>query len=207
VPAAAPPTRPVLRERYERRRAAVLRAAARLFAEQGYHATSMDDLSAATGLAPGGLYHYFGSKEELLLGILEQLMDPLLARAQEVASSPGPPSERLRALLHVWIEHIAEHHDHMLVFAQERRVVERGGRWTQVRDSRRAFEAILGRLVADTDPPGDVRLRVLALLGMVNHTANWYRPSGRLSTSEIADGYWQIVAAGGSPGGRSTRPR
>jgi AcrR family transcriptional regulator len=183
----------VLRERYERRRDSVLRTAARLFAEQGYHATSMDDLSAATGLAPGGLYHYIGSKEELLQGILAQLMDPLLERAREVSSSPATPAERLRELLRVWIEHIAEHHDHMLVFSQERRVVERGGRWTQVRDSRMAFEAILGRLVADTGAGGDVRLRVLALLGMVNHTAQWYRPDGRLSTDEIADGFWEII--------------
>jgi AcrR family transcriptional regulator len=193
VPAPLPPTRPVLRERYERRRQEVLRTAARLFAEQGYHATSMDDLSAATGLAPGGLYHYFGSKEELLLGILAQLMDPLLERARAVSESPGTPAERLRALLRVWIEHIAAHHDHMLVFSQERRVVERGGRWTQVRDSRRAFEAILSRLVEGVAAGGDVRLRVLALLGMVNHTAQWYRPGGRLSSSEIADGFWEII--------------
>jgi TetR/AcrR family transcriptional regulator, cholesterol catabolism regulator len=193
MPAAAPPTRPALRKRYERRRQEMVRTAARLFAERGYHATSMDDLSAATGLAPGGLYHYIGSKEELLVGILAQLMDPLLERAREVEGSGGTAEERLRTLLRVWLAHIEAHHDHMLVFSQERRVVERGGRWTQVRDSRRAFEAILSRLVAETGARGDVRLRVLALLGMVNHTANWYRPGGRLTTDDIADGYWEII--------------
>jgi AcrR family transcriptional regulator len=189
----APPTRPVLRERYERRRQDVLRTAARLFAERGYHATSMGDLSAATGLAPGGLYHYIGSKDELLFSILAQLMDPLLEQARAVERSPGPPAERLRRLLRIWLAHIEAHHDHMLVFVQERRVVERGGRWVQVRESRRAFEAILSRLVAATGAGGDVRLRVLALLGMVNHTAQWYRPGGRLTSEEIADGYCRIV--------------
>ena len=193
MPAAAPPIRPALRQRYERRRGEVLRTAARLFAEHGYHATTMDELSSATGLAPGGLYHYIGSKEELLLGILAQLMDPLVERAREVEQSGGTATERLRTLLRVWLAHIEGHHDHMLVFSQERRAVERGGRWTQVRESRRAFEAILGRLVAETGARGDVRLRVLALLGMVNHTANWYRPGGRLTTDEIADGYWEII--------------
>jgi AcrR family transcriptional regulator len=185
----------VLRERYERRRDEVLRVAARLFASQGYHATSVGDLSQATGLAPGGLYHYIGSKEELLVGVLGQLMDPLLERARAVEASPGTASERLRTLLRVWLAHIAAHHDHMLVFSQERRVLERGGRWRQVRESRREFEAILGRLVAATGSASedDVRLRVLALLGMVNHTANWYRPSGRLTTDGIADGYWEII--------------
>ena len=189
----APPTRPALRERYERRRSEVVDAAARVFAARGFDGTSMQDLTDATGLAAGGLYHYIGSKEELLLGILAQLMDPLLERAREVEQSGGTATERLRTLLRVWLAHIEAHHDHMLVFSQERRAVERGGRWTQVRESRRAFESILGRLVAETGARGDVRLRVLALLGMVNHTANWYRPGGRLTTDEIADGYWEII--------------
>jgi AcrR family transcriptional regulator len=188
-----PPTRPALRARYERRRQEVVRAAARLFAERGYHATSMDDLSAATGLAPGGLYHYIGGKEQLLFSILGQLMDPLLERARELERSEDPPRDRLRALLRLWLAHIADHHDHMLVFSQERAVLERDERWKQVRESRQAFEAILGRLVAQTEPRGDTRLTVLALLGMVNHTAQWYRADGRLSSDQIADGYWELL--------------
>jgi AcrR family transcriptional regulator len=189
----APPTRPALRARYERRREEVLRAAAAEFASRGYHGTSMDELCAATGLAAGGLYHYIGSKEQLLFDILGQLMDPLLERAREVEARDEPASERLRALLRVWLAHIERHHDHMLVFTQERRVLERDERWRGVRESRHAFEEILGRLVAATAPEGDTRLRVLALLGMVNHTASWYRPGGRLSTDEIADGYWELL--------------
>lgn len=195
----APPTRPVLRERYERRRQEVLRTAAHEFAERGYHATSMDELSTATGLAAGGLYHYIGSKEQLLFAILGQLMDPLLERARCLEASEDPPAERLRALLRVWLAHIEDHHDHMLVFTRERRTLERDERWKQVRESRQAFEEILGRMVATAVPDGDTRLRVLALLGMVNHTAQWFRPGGRLSTDEIADGYWSIVVGAAAP--------
>jgi AcrR family transcriptional regulator len=190
---APPPTRPALRARYERRRQAVLRTAAREFARRGYHATSMDELSAATGLAAGGLYHYIGSKEQLLFAILAQLMDPLLERARELEASDAPPDERLRALLRVWLAHIEAHHDHMLVFTQERRILERDERWKQVRESRKAFEEILGRMVAAAVPGGDTRLQVLALLGMVNHTAQWFRPGGRLTSEAIADGYWELV--------------
>jgi AcrR family transcriptional regulator len=190
---AAPPTRPALRKRYERRREAVLRTAAREFARRGYHATSMDELSTATGLAAGGLYHYIGSKEQLLFAILAQLMDPLLARARELEASDAPADERLRSLLRVWLAHIEDHHNHMLVFTQERRILERDERWKQVRQSRKAFEEILGRMVAAAAPGGDTRLRVLALLGMVNHTAQWFRPGGRLTSEQIADGYWELV--------------
>jgi AcrR family transcriptional regulator len=197
---APPPTRPALRARYERRRQTLLRTAAREFARRGYQATSMGDLSEASGLAAGGLYHYIGSKEELLFAILAQLMDPLLEQARAIEASDAPPRDRLRELLRVWLAHIERHHDHMLVFTQERRVLERDERWKQVRESRQAFEEILGRLVAAAAPGGDTRLRVLALLGMVNHTAQWFRPGGRLTSEQIADGYWELVRAtsGGS---------
>ena len=55
------------------------------FQRTGFQATSMDDLSDATGLRSGGLYHYIGSKRSLLLAIFSELMDPLLA-----SRSPAP---------------------------------------------------------------------------------------------------------------------
>ena len=63
MPAATPPTRPALRARYEGRRQALIDAAAKLFAERGYEQTSIGDLSEATGLAAGGIYHYTSSKD------------------------------------------------------------------------------------------------------------------------------------------------
>jgi AcrR family transcriptional regulator len=62
----ARPTRPVLRARYDRERQDVVNSAAEVFAERGFLATTMEDLSEATGLAAGGLYHYIHSKEQLL---------------------------------------------------------------------------------------------------------------------------------------------
>ena len=103
MPAPAPPTRPALRERYERRRDGLLRAAAREFAERGYHATTTQDLSTATGLAAGGLYHYIGSKEQLLFAILAQLMDPLLECARAHCSE-GEIIESLQRVFGTYTE-------------------------------------------------------------------------------------------------------
>ena len=57
-----PSTRPALRARYDARRREVVATAAALFAERGYDGTSMSELTAATGLAAGGLYHYIGAR-------------------------------------------------------------------------------------------------------------------------------------------------
>lgn len=197
---AAPPTRPALRERYDRRQQEVVATAARLFAERGYQATSMTDLTEATGLAAGGLYHYIGSKEQLLFRICDQLMEPLLDRAREIESSDAPGIERLRELITVWLEHVAEHRHHMLVFQQERQVLERQPQWRKVRTQRKAFEKILDRVLAAAEGEGsmsfpDRDLVLRATLGMVNTTAQWLRPRGRLSPAEIAEGYYGMLVA------------
>jgi TetR/AcrR family transcriptional regulator, cholesterol catabolism regulator len=193
----ARPTRPALRERYDRRRAEVVLGAARVFARRGYDQTSVPELAEALGLAAGSLYHYFPSKEELLRAICDQLMDPLLERAETLLAEPREPDEQLRALVRLWVEHVVAHRDHMLVFQQERHVIERGAAWRGVRASRKAFERLaedtLARVGTRSTP--DLRLALSALLGMVNHTAQWYRPRGRLDAVDIADGYVDLLLA------------
>jgi TetR/AcrR family transcriptional regulator, cholesterol catabolism regulator len=198
-PVSARPTRPALRERYDRRRQEMVFAAAREFARRGYDSTTMQDLAASMGLATGAVYHYFGSKEQLLIEICDQLMEPLLSRARELMRSDVPPEEKLRALLRMWVANVVRYRDHMLVFQQERHAIEVGAQWRQVRDSRKSFERLVGQALAQVGagagPGGDGRLALMALLGMVNHTAQWYRPRGRLTPEEIADGYLELMTA------------
>ncbi len=193
VPVRPSPTRPALKQRYERRQDELVRQAAHQFARRGYDQTTMQELAASMGLATGALYHYFASKEELLRAVCDQLMEPLLAQARELGASSGDGERRLRELVSLWVAHVVEHRDHMLVFQQERHLIESGERWRSVRDARKAFE----RLVADTLAAVATRvgepLALLALLGMVNHTAQWYRPRGALSPEQIADGYVALL--------------
>jgi AcrR family transcriptional regulator len=195
---ATPPTRPVLRERYDRRRAQVIAGAARLFAKHGYQQTSIADLSEFTGMTAGGLYHYIGSKDQLLILICDELLDPLLPRARDIVATEAPAPTHLRLLLHAWVEHIAGHLDHMLVFNQERHVIEREPQWRHVRRQRKAFERILDETLARGEAEGtmsfdDRHLALFALLGMVNYTPQWLRSGGRLNPGQIADGYCDIV--------------
>ena len=194
----APPTRPLLRERWDRRADELVEAAATRFARTGYDETTMADLAAELGIAAGGVYHYFGGKESLLRRICLQLTEPLQPRARAALEGHDDPADRLRALVDVWVAHVVEHRDHMLVFQQERHVIERGAQWRGVRSSRKRFERLVDDVLARVEASGeaafaDRRLAVSALLGMVNHTAQWYRPRGRLSPHEIADGYVDLL--------------
>ena len=196
----APPTRPVLRQRWDRRADELVQAAAARFARRGYDQTTMADLAAELGIAAGGVYHYFGGKEALLQRICLELTEPLQPRAREALDGEEDPAERLRVLVDVWVAHVVEHRDHMLVFQQERHVIDSGAQWRSVRASRKRFEELVDGVLAELegDPRArfeDRRIALSALLGMVNHTAQWFRPRGRLTPDEVADGYADLVLA------------
>ncbi|MCW2998390.1 MAG: TetR/AcrR family transcriptional regulator [Solirubrobacterales bacterium] len=194
---ASPPASPVLRAKYDRRRAQLVVDAAAVFARSGYDQTSVAELTDELDLASGGLYHYFGGKEQLLIGICDELMEPLLAIARAIVATDDSAADRLRALVRAWVAHVVEHRDHMLVFQQERHVIEHGAQWKAVRDSRKAFERLVEQLldqaIGEGAATGDRRVLLSALLGMVNHTAQWYRPGGRVKVQALADGYVELV--------------
>ena len=195
---AAPPTRPALRQRYDRRQERVVAIAAELFAECGFAATSMTDLSEATGLAAGGLYHYIGSKKQLLFRICDELMEPLLIEAHAIVETDESAVTQLRELLRAWLDHIARHRHHMTVFQQERHLIERDPQWRTIRRQRKDFELILDGVLERCERDGtlsfpDRPLALRALLGMVNHTSTWLRPRGRLTPEQIADGYCDML--------------
>jgi AcrR family transcriptional regulator len=210
-PRPGPPERPRLRAKYDRRRDEIVAVAARLFAERGYRQTSIEDLVAATGLQRGGLYHYIDGKGELLLLIHDELMNPLLERAEAILDEGGDAETQLRTLVRAWVAHVATHRDHMTVFNEERRLIESDPGWARVRASRRSFQDVLTEVLRQGVNEGsfripDLELALLALLGMVNHMSQWLDPKGRLSPEAIADALVDLLLSGiaaprAAPGG------
>jgi AcrR family transcriptional regulator len=197
------PASPKLRDRYDRKQQQIVRNAAKLFAERGYNQTTIQDLADATDLAAGGIYHYVTSQERLLAMICDQLMDPLLEQAHELLAIEGDAATQLREMVHLWVAHASEHRDHMLVFQQERHVLEQGAQWRAQTQSRKRFERLVEDVVKRVDAAGqlrldDDRLALMALLGMVNHTPQWFRLPGRLSALDVADGYVDLLTDAGS---------
>ena len=194
----SPPTRPALRARYDKRRDKVVAAAAKLFAVRGAQETSISDLTEATGLASGGIYHYIGSKDALLFTICDELMAPLLEHAEEIAGSDEEPLEQFRLLVRAWVERVASHRDHVRVLLQERPTLEADRRWRRLRKQLDDFQAILDRVLARGEGDGtmhfeDRRFALLTLSGMINHLPYWLDPRGRPGPAEVADRYVDLI--------------
>jgi TetR/AcrR family transcriptional regulator, cholesterol catabolism regulator len=211
-PAAAPGTRKAGRK-YERRREEIVDMAAKVFAERGFHATTIDDLVKATGLQRGGLYHYIDSKLDLLIAIHERFIEPLLAEASEIQRQGLPADVELRELAHALMHAIATYRDQVTVFLHEWRIIESEPAWSNVRTARKEFEQIITDTLERGRQDGifdfaDLRLSVLAFLGMINYSYQWYDAQGRMPADRVADYFFEIYYGGlRAPNGSRNRAR
>src|SRR3954471_6638965 len=133
------PDRALSAAKYDARDQELVDIAARVFARQGYHATSIDDLVEATGLKRGGLYHYISSKEDLLIAAHERFIEPLLANARAIAAEDLSAEEALRRLAHALMHDITVYQDQVTVFLHEWRAIENRPEWQHVREARHEF--------------------------------------------------------------------
>ncbi len=194
-------------QRWHDRRTSIVDAAARLFAERGYHATGTAELCEAVGLGKGSLYYYVESKENLLYLIHDRVMSQVLELATRISEMDEPAGERLRQLGREQIAVIAAYPDHVWVFLHEHRALtgERARRFTA---SRRQYERRIEKILTDGVRSGefaiaDIRIAALAWLGMHNYTYLWYQPSEALTVERLAAEYYALFTDGiRAPGAR-----
>jgi AcrR family transcriptional regulator len=186
--------------KWQARRQAIIDVSARVFARQGYHATGLTELCTANDLGKGALYHYIGSKEELLAAIHDRVMDEVMQGADRVAEAGGSPLAQLTMLGEELLDVIARYPDHVWVFLHEFPALS-GERAEQFRVRRREYErrveAVLQAGVATGEfREVDPRLTAMAWLGMHNYTYLWLKAGGPLSARDVAKPFAEIFIGG-----------
>jgi AcrR family transcriptional regulator len=186
--------------KWQARRETIIDTSARVFARGGYHATGITELCAANGLGKGALYHYIGSKEELLAAIHDRVMDEVMVGADRVAGAGGSPSKQLTMLGDELLDVIHRYPDHVWVFLHEFPALT-DGRADQFRGRRREYERRVETVLQAGIDAGefrdvDPRLTALAWLGMHNYTYLWLKAGGRLSARDVAKPFADIFIHG-----------
>jgi AcrR family transcriptional regulator len=183
------------------RRTELVAVAARLFSERGYHGTSMQDLGNELGIQRGSLYAHIGSKEELLLDVVEEGADRFLERGREAVQGSGTAASRLRALLIGHIETATQHLEASTVFLNEWRYLSPDLR-AHIQDKRDGYEQMVRSIVEDGIASGefradaDIRFAATLVLSAGNWTYTWYRPGGDLTPTEIGERFAELVTKG-----------
>ncbi|SDK96945.1 TetR/AcrR family transcriptional regulator [Streptomyces indicus] len=172
------------------RREQILKEAARLFAERGFHGVGVDEIGAAVGISGPGLYRHFAGKDamlaELLVGISEQL---LTGGKRRVAEAAGAPAEVLDSLIEGHIDFALD--DRPLITLHDRELDRlRDSDRKLVRQLQRQYVELWVEVVRKVYPSlaePDARASVHAVFGLLNSTPHLSRPGALPGRAAMAD--------------------
>ncbi len=179
------------------RRAAILEAAKRLFAERGYHATSVRDIAAAVDLQGGSLYAHIASKEALLWELVSRAAERFVSGAAAVEAEEPDPRRRLRRLVEAHVAVMTDDPANAIVFHHEWRALPPDRR-AVIATQRRAYEAVFRRAIEDGIRRGvftapDPKFAALLVLSLGNWLYQWYRPDGPLTPAQISARFMELI--------------
>ena len=170
----------------------VIAAAGRLFAQRGYHGTSMRDLGKELGLLGSSLYSHVDSKQDLLVEVVQEGAALFEGSAQRAMAVEGDASVRLKALIAGHVDVVLDNLDVARTFLNEARMLdpEQRSRVLSARDHyESAFRSVIASGVADgsfkngTDP----KTASIFILSILNAIERWYRPDGLIDRAGLVD--------------------
>ncbi len=163
----------------------ILEAAARLFAERGYAATSVREIGERVGLLGGSLYHHIKSKEALFAKIHELALQAAAERIRQAMAGQADPWRRLEAACLAMVEVQLDPDSLTMPLMSDLNALPPDLR-LQVIAKRDEFEAMFTSLIADLPLPATIDRKIyrLALLTLLNNISTWFRP-GLLTPAEI----------------------
>ncbi|MDQ2838460.1 MAG: TetR/AcrR family transcriptional regulator [Actinomycetota bacterium] len=182
----------------------IVAAAVALFAEQGFDATSVNQVVARAGVAKGALYHHFESKDDLLYEVYRELVDRQLAGLNAILARRLSPTGTLRALIADMVETTAASAAEAKVFAREGHRLGDANQ-ARVRAARRAIHDAFSALVRTGQASGEFGLAAspemvtFTVFGVINELPVWYRPDGPKRPAQLAGELTELILAGLRP--------
>jgi len=177
----------------------IVDTAARLFQEKGFASTSLEDIATEVGVWKGSLYHYIDSKEDLLLAVVREPAEQILAQIREIKMIDLPAAEKIRRIARGHARTLDETFVYASVYLQEIAGRNRTGEWA---DMDREYVTTITEIMragidaGDFSSHLDARVAGLSMVGAFNWMTHWYRPEGPQTAIEIADQICSILLEG-----------
>ena len=184
-----------------RRRQEILDAAAGLFYEKGYDATSTKDIADAAGLLKGSLYYYVDTKEDFLFEIIKESHDGAIETLDRVRQVEGDTLARLAHLISEHFRYFVENLVSTTIYFREFRVLS-PERQALIAAEGDVYLEFVRELLLQGQREGviaehfDIRLISIGIVGMVNSAWLWYQPGGSRSIDEIAAEFVKVIVGG-----------
>jgi TetR/AcrR family transcriptional regulator, cholesterol catabolism regulator len=181
-------------------RTRIVSAAAALFREQGYAASSMRELAAVIGIQKASLYYHVSSKEELLFEICSDSLTRITEQVTTVGRDASPET-RLRAMCERHLVSALEDRDHHAVMLAEMRGLSDSHR-KKIIKLRDAYERVLYEAIVEDRAAGrirgdiDAKYLTLGLLNLMNWTVFWFKPDDDKSPEDLAEVFTTLFLEG-----------
>lgn len=184
------------------KRDAVVRTAARAFAERGFHNTSLDDIARALDVTKPTIYYYVTNKEELLFQCFVTGLEPIRAALRAVRAAKEPARERLNAVLRQYAQAVASDFGWCMVIAEHQDLS--ASMSEPIRALKVEIDQGIRRLLREgvkdgSIQPCDVKMTAFALAGALNWIAHWYRANQGMTAAQVADAFVVIFEEGLRP--------
>ena len=169
----------------------ILGAAAKLFSARGFRGTTTRAISQIVGILSGSLFHYFQSKHEMLVEVMQEAAQSVCEQAEAIAASAASPRERLRGLIWLQLQCIAGERtrEFYAVLISEWRELDAAAKPRLTALRKRHFAA-WHQVLSDCEQRGLLRAdphgTQLALHGAINWANTWYKPTGRMRLEDYA---------------------
>lgn len=178
----------------------ILDAAAQIFRQKGYSGASMADIARVVNLQKASLYHHISSKQEILLALLDRALEMLTNRIAPIVQLSLPADEKLRLMIRVYLQSLAENPDLSSVLLFEHRSLDRRSHARHV-PNRDRFESLWQEVINEGINSNlfaceDSGLVLRGLMGSLNWTLTWYRQNGKWPIEKIGDLYAEMLFHG-----------
>ena len=187
--------------RQHRRGAEIIVAAAKVFAERGYHGATTQDIADVLGIRQASLYYYFSSKEVALELVCLQGVAGYAEKAEEISNEAGTAVEKLGQIIYHHLAPMTDRPDFVRVFQRERRHLPDVSR-RRVGRLARKYERAVQKVIEAGVKSGefrrstDCRLAALAIIGMCNAATAWYGIEADASLDRITNAFSRLVISG-----------
>jgi AcrR family transcriptional regulator len=185
---------------YDEKLQLILKASAKIFAEKGFHHTSVRDIARATKMSLSGLYYYFTTKEELLYLIQERCFVTLLQRWEQAPDSQPDVRARIRAFAENHLSFFLHNMPEMKVMAHEDESLT-GEFQDKILVLKRRYVKVIMDLIGELPEQHggkaiDLRVATFALFGMMNWIYTWYQPKRDLPLPQLIEQMLRIYFFG-----------
>lgn len=197
---------------WDRKRRAIVNGAAQVFFARGFKGGTTRDIAELVGLSQPTIYHYVGSKNDLMAAIALQVNHDfeVALDAALTDSSPDDPVDRLRRLIHRFVDTLVENQQTFAVYWKEQESIP-ADLLEQTHANELRFVAVVDEVVRGAQDRGALpanqpaHIITEAILGMTSWLYWWYKPDGRYGPEEIADAFCDLIGLGGEQPSRTAR--